>query len=196
LAVGATVAGVATVPAAANPPGHRVNDAKDGFSLVLPPGWNQVSLSGPNVGSLIGVTNVPSVIQTELTTEAKKDAATKFFAVALSQLNGSFLPVIIVGSFKGSGSRAILDPEIKGFISESGGTNAKVKNVHLPFGQAVEGTYELFANSTTSPPVFETQVFAPHGGRIYDATFSALTEPAVELTAAVVMDSWRFLKKR
>jgi hypothetical protein len=198
LAASSAVAGVAAGGAgAATAPGHRVTVTKGGFSLVLPAGWNQVSLSGSNVGTLIGVPNVAPSIQSALTTQAKYDAAKnlKFFAVPLSQLNGTFLPVINVGSFVGSGSRAVLDPEIRGFISEASASNVKIKNVHLRLGKAVEGTYELFANSTTTLPVWETQVYAPHAGRVYVATFSALTEPAVELTAAVVMDSWRFLPK-
>ena len=177
--------------------GHRVTDAKDGFSLVLPPGWNQVTLSGPHAGTLVGVPKVDANIKAVLTTEAKNAASKglKFYAVALSQLNGSFLPVINVGSFAGAGTRAVLDPEIRGFLSEAGASNVRIQNVRLRLGKAVEGTYELVSKSPSSPPVWETQVYAPHAGRVYVATFSALTQPAEELMAAVVMESWRFTKK-
>jgi hypothetical protein len=196
LAAGSLVAALPAVgPASgAATPGHRVNDNKDGFSLVLPPGWNQVSLSGPTLGSLIGVSNLDPNIKAALTSEAKNDASRnlKLYAVALSQLNGTFLPTIVVGTFKGSGSRAVLDPEVKGFFTEEGASQVKITNVRLPFGKAVEGTYLLTSSSSASFPVWETQVYAPHAGKVYVATFSALTQPACELTAAVVMGSWRF----
>jgi hypothetical protein len=188
---------IPVVPAAATAtPGHRVADAKDGFSLVLPPGWNQVSLSGSTVGNLIGVSNVDPAIKSALATQAQSDVARnlKFFAVALTQLNGTFLPAIIVGTFIQPAKHPDLKTEMKGFFSVEHASQVKIKNVHLHLGKAVEGTYLLTSNSSGSLPVWETQVYALHAGRVYVATFSALTQPAVELTAAVVMDSWRFTK--
>jgi hypothetical protein len=175
--------------------GHRVTDSKDGFLLVLPPGWNQIALTGSKVGSLLGAGPEDPSIKAILAPQAQSAAAKglKFYAVALSQLNGTFLPVINVGIFKGSGSKKILDPEVKGFAAEAGGSSITVKNVTLRLGPAVETTYVLVSKSG-SPAVWETQVYAPHSGKIYVATFSALTQPAVELTAAVVMGSWRFTK--
>ena len=34
--------------------GPRVNEAKYGFSVILPSGWNQVSLNSSDVGALLG----------------------------------------------------------------------------------------------------------------------------------------------
>jgi hypothetical protein len=189
---------VAAGPAdAAAAKGHRVNQPKYGFSLVLPPGWNQITLTGSDVGSIVGSARDYANVKSILTSQAENAAVKglKFYAVAVSQQNGDFLPVINVGIFKGSGSLAVLNPEVKGFLSEEGAKSVKIKNVNLKFGKAVEGIYKLVSNSGTSPAVWETQVYASHNGQIYVATFSALTKPAVELTAAVVMDSWRFVKK-
>jgi hypothetical protein len=196
LIVAGLAATTSVLPAAANAPGHRVADAKDGFSLVLPPGWNQVSLSGSTVGNLIGVSNVDPAIKAALTQQAQSDVARnlKFFAVALTQLNGTFLPAIIVGTFIQPPKHPDLKTEMKGFFSVEHASQVKIKNVHLRLGKAVEGTYLLTSNSAGSLPDWETQVYALHAGRVYVATFSALTQPAVELTAAVVMDSWRFTK--
>ncbi len=178
-------------------PGHRVNVTKYGFSLVLPPGWNQVNLTGSQVGSIVGSARGYANLKTVLTQQAENASVKglRFYAVATDQANGTFVPVMNVGIFKGSGTQAVLNPEIKGFLSEEGAKSVQVKNVSLRFGKAVEGTYELVPTSSSSPTVWETQVYAAHNGQIYVATFSALTKPAVELTAAVVMASWRFIKK-
>jgi len=34
--------------------GSRVTDSNDGFSVVLPQDWDQVSLSGSDIGAIIG----------------------------------------------------------------------------------------------------------------------------------------------
>ena len=183
------------VPASATTGGHRIAVKSYGFSVILPPGWYQLALTGPNAGSLLGGAPNYDAFKASLVSEANSAAAKslKFYAVALSQANGMFLPIMNVGRFKGSGSQAILDVEVKGYLAEEGAQSGTVKNVTLRPGKAVEATYELLTPS--APPIWETQVYAPHGRFVYVATFSALTKPAVELTAAVVMYDWRFTKK-
>lgn len=62
--------------------------------------------------------------------------------------------------------------------------------VSLPSGPAVEATYTLPLNATTT--VYGTQVYNQHGGSVFISTFTA-GEKSVETKAAgTVMPSWRF----
>jgi hypothetical protein len=173
----------------------RITDARDGFSLVLPQGWTQVSLSKSDIGTISKTSQNYAQLQPLLTQQAASAAAKglKFFAVAPGQANGQFVPNINVGLFRGSGSLGALQGDINSIWSKAGAKGLKVKQVHLNFGKAVEGTYEL-VSKTTSPSIWETQVYSPHKGQVYIATFSATTQPAVELTAAVVMSTWKFTR--
>jgi hypothetical protein len=193
------LAGVSVLAAlpAAGASGHRINESKYGFSLVLPAGWNQVSLTGSDLGSIIGsgksYANLKSVLTSEATSAASKGL--KFFAVS-PQGDGSFVPNINVGIFKGSGSLSSLNAQVKATWTQAGAKHLSTKVVHLSFGSAVQGTYELVSATSPSstPPVWETQVYSPHKGQVFITTFSASTKPAVQLTAAVVMSNWRFTK--
>ncbi len=183
---------------AAGPAGaanSRITDAKDGFSLVLPQGWTQVSLSKSDIGTIGASAKNYASLQPLLTQQATSAAAKglKFFAVAPGQINGQFVPNINVGLFKDSGSLGALQTDINSIWSKAGAKGLKIKQVRLTYGKAVEGTYEL-VSKTSSPSIWETQVYSPHKGQVYIATFSATTQPAVELTAAVVMSTWKFTR--
>jgi hypothetical protein len=186
---------VAAVPGGAAAPNARITDAKDGFSLVLPAGWTKVSLSKSDIGSIGRTAQNYAGLKSLLTQQATSAAAKglKFFAVAPGQVNGQFVPNINVGLFTSSGSLKALQSDIKTIWNHAGAKGLQTKQVHLAFGKAVEGTYELIS-TTTSPSIWETQVYAPHKGHVYITTFSATTKPAVELTAAVVMATWKFTR--
>lgn len=173
----------------------RITMAKSGFSLVLPDGWSQISLSSKDLGAVIGSSKAYGNLKSELTSQATSAASKglKFFAVSAPGAPGDFVPDINVGIFKGSGSLASLDTEIKVIWAQAGAKDLVTKTVHLAPGAAVEGTYELVAKSTNSI-VWETQVYVPHKGQVYISTFSAGSKPAVELTAAAVMKTFRFTR--
>jgi hypothetical protein len=183
---------VASTPAGASTQ-HRITVAKSGFSLILPNGWNQVSLNPADIGAVLGKGTAYGNLKSELTSQATSAAAKglKFFAVSPPGAAGDFVPDINVGIFKGSGSLASLDSEIKIIWAQAGAKNLVTKTVHIAPGAAVEGTYELVAKSTNAI-VWETQVYVPHKGQVYISTFSAGSKPAVELTAAAVMKTFRF----
>jgi len=187
----ALAAATATTPAGAAQ--SRITDAKDGFSLILPKGWNQVSLRKSNIGTLDKSAADYAALKPLLTQQAASAAAKglKFFAVAPGQANGQFVPNINVGLFKSNGTLRALQSDVNSIWTKAGAAGLKTKQVRLTFGKAVEGTYEL-VSKTSAPSIWETQVYAPHKGHVYIATFSATTQPAVELTAAVVMATWKF----
>ena len=193
LAAAVTTASLATaVPAGASSQ-HRITVAKSGFSLVLPSGWNQVSLSSSDLGTVLGSAKAYGNLKAELTTQATNAAAKglKFFAVSAPGAPGDFVPNINVGYFSDSGSLSALDGQIKSIWAKAGAKELVTKNVHLVPGKAVEGTYELVAASSGTT-VWETQVYVPHNQLVYIATFSAGSKLAVELTAAAVMKTFHF----
>ena len=65
--------------------GSRVTDSTDGFSVVLPQGWNQVSLSGSDIGAIIGDAHkaAPRINQSAISdVQAAAKQGLKFFAVS------------------------------------------------------------------------------------------------------------------
>jgi hypothetical protein len=183
---------VAALPAGATSQ-SRISVPKFGFSLILPDGWSQISLKSSNIGTVIGSSKSYGNLKQLLTTQATEAASKglKFFAVSAPGAAGSFVPNINVGLFKSSSSLSALKGEVKATWARAGAKNLTTKIVRLAPGSAVEGTYELVGHSTT-PTVWETQVYTPHKGEVYIATFSAGTQLAVELNAASVMKTFHF----
>jgi len=196
---GALLAGTAwaagALPAAAA--GPRVTDAQDGFSLILPAQWHQVSLSGSDVGALLGnaAQDDKSIDQTAIQQAlngAKKGL--KFFAFSSTpEDNGTFFPNMNVGVYQGSASTSLLDAQAKIELNQIGAHSIRVRQVSFPSGRAVEATYTLPLNASTT--VYGTQVYNEHGGSVFISTFTAGEKSVETKAAATVMPSWRFGQK-
>ena len=199
LVCGASLAGAALVATA--PPGaaagSRVTDAPDGFSLILPGRWHEVALSGSDIGALLGNAAKDdkaidqAAVQQALNEEKK---GLKFFAFSSTpEDNGNFFPNMNVGIYQGSAPASLLDAQAKIELTQIGAHAIRVTQVSYPSGRAVEATYTIALNPTTT--LYGTQVYTEHAGSVYIATFTA-GEKAVEArAAATVMPSWRFTKK-
>jgi hypothetical protein len=175
----------------------RATDSTDGFSVVLPQGWNQVSLSSNDIGAIVGNAHkaAPGFNQSAISdaqTAAKQGL--KFFAVSsASEYSGTFFPNMNVGVYPGSLSNALLDAQVKIQLAQTGVKNIKTKTVKFAGGSAIQGTYNIAA--TGGATLYGTQFYAPHAGNIYIVTFTDANRSQGAKSAAAAMASWRFTKR-
>jgi hypothetical protein len=176
--------------------GSRVTDSTDGFSVVLPHGWEQVSLSGSDIGAIVGDAHkaAPGFNQSAISdAQAAAKQGLKFFAVSsVAEYNGSFFPNMNVGVYQGSLSTALLDAQVKIQLAQTGVKNIKTKTTHFAFGSAIEGTYDIGA--TGGATLYGTQFYAPHAGNIYIVTFTDANHSNGTKNAAATMASWHYTK--
>lgn len=181
------------VAAAGRNGSQRVTDSKDGFSLVLPSTWTQVSLSGSDIGAIIGsASKVASLNQTALSdAEGAAKQGLKFFALSSqSEDGGAFDPNVNVGVYQGTTSTSLLDAQIKLQLAELGAKQVATRKVHFPIGTVIEGSYSVPSQSIGK--LYGTQVYAMHNGRTYIITFSTADPSYLAETVATIMPTWRF----
>ena len=173
-----------------------MTDSTDGFSVVLPQGWDQVSLSGSDIGAIIGDAHkaAPGFNQSAISdAQAAAKQGLKFFAVSSAgEYGGSFFPNMNVGVYPGSLSTALLDAQVKIQLAQTGVKNIKTKTAHFAFGSAIVGTYNIAA--TGGATLYGTQFYAPHAGDIYIVTFTDANQSKGTKAAAAAMASWRYTK--
>ena len=192
-ALPASAASAATASAKAT--GNRVTSTKYGFTFLLPKGWNEVALTGKDVGALMGAASkASSSLKKALTSQVQSAASKglKVFAISSTAENGSFFPNVNVGIYNGTTSVANMDVQAKIQLTTAGAKDIKTKNVHFKFGNALEANYAI---PTTGSTVFETQVYAFHGGQTFITTFSAVKQSVEVNAASTVMPSWQFKRK-
>jgi hypothetical protein len=196
--VGVALAAVSVVTAfpAAAATGTRVTDSQDGFSLVLPSSWVQVSLNGNDIGAILGNAHkaAPGFNQA-VTGDAQRAAKQgfKFFAVAaVGEYGGAFYPNVNVGVYPGSLSTALLDAQVKIQLTQTGVKNIKTKSAHFASGPAIEATYNIAA--TGGATLYGTQFYAPHAGNTYIVTFTDANKSSGAKIAAAAVSSWRYAK--
>jgi len=176
--------------------GSRVTDSTDGFSVVLPQGWDQVSLSGSDIGAIIGDAHkaAPAFNQSAISdAQAAAKQGLKFFAVSSAgEYGGSFFPNMNVGVYPGSLSTALLDAQVKIQLAQTGVENTTTKTAHFAFGSAIVGTYDIAA--TGGATLYGTQFYAPHAGDTYIVTFTDANQSKGTRAAGAAMASWRYTK--
>lgn len=176
--------------------GSRVTDSTDRFSVVLPQGWDQVSLSGSDIGAIVGNAHkaAPGFSQSAISdAQSAAKQGLKFFAVSSAgEYGGSFFANMNVGVYPGSLSTSLLDAQVKIQLAQTGVKNIKTKTAKFAFGSAIEGTYNIAA--TGGATLYGTQFYAPHAGNIYIVTFTDANRSQGAKSAAAAMGSWRFTK--
>jgi hypothetical protein len=182
-------------PAASASPGQRVTDAKDGFSLVLPPGWSEVSLNSSDIGAMLGNASKAGLKLNQAAISDAQGAAKqglKFFAISSAIENGgAFYPNVNVGVYPGTLSQSLLDAQVKLELTQVGAKQIHTRVVHFPFGSAVEGTYALLSTQGT---LHGAQIYVSHGGNTYIVTFSAADPGYLTKSVTKVMPTWRFTR--
>jgi hypothetical protein len=176
-------------------PGQRVTDAKDGFSVVLPPGWAQVSLNSGDLGAILGSAGKDGLkLNSSLMSQIQSQAGThiKFFAVSSAlEDGGAFDPNMNVVVYPGTESLSLLSAQTKIGFASAGAKGVTTRRIHLARGPALLTTYWI--PSTQGTAVYGTQVDSTHHGKTYIVSFSDETPSGSRRSESTMMSSWTYL---
>jgi len=188
----ATIVGASVASSASAASGQRVTDAKDGFSIVLPPGWAQVSLSGGDVGALIGNSGLKlnSSLLSEVQSAASKGI--KLFAVSSAVENGGFTPNMNVVVVHATESPSLLSAEAKIGLTQAGARGVTTRRIKLTTGPAVLVTYSIPPTGANAAAVYGTQVYVTHHGMTYILSFTDATRSGSKRSESMMMSTWRY----
>jgi hypothetical protein len=196
LVVSATIVGASLAASASASSGQRITDAKDGFSIVLPPGWGQVSLNGNDLGAVFGNAAKSGIkVNSSLLSEAKNAAAAhmKFIAVSSAvEDGGEFSPNMNVVVVPGTESTSLLSAQAKIGLTQLGARGVTTRHIQLGTGPALLATYSIPSTQAGATAINGAQVYAAHHGKTYIVSFTDATRSGSMHSESVMMSSWRY----
>jgi hypothetical protein len=158
--------------ASASSKGPTVVLTKYGFSVMLPSGWQKVTLTQAGIDKIAKYLKGanPTFYQQFVNNEA---TARHLQLYAIGPLEGASLPNlnVIVQSPQGlpSGKSFLtqVQPVMKSELQQAGLKNVTISVVHPPFGSALQAVYTLPSTSVTV-----TQLYMSHKGHLYIISMS------------------------
>jgi hypothetical protein len=190
----AVLAPIALPAGAAN--GARVTNSQFGFSLVLPAGWNQISLDPTHLGDVLGPhAKVSSSLHQTLTTEAATEASkgVAVFAFLNKRDKDGFFPNLRVSPQKGFlATISQLEGGLRAGLARAGATSTSVKVVRYPSGRAVVGTYAQGNPNKPADKVWGVQIYVVHGSNLLVLTLASTNRTQVDQAGTTVSSTLRF----
>jgi hypothetical protein len=186
----AVSAGATTSSAAAPASPTKVVLAKYGFSLTLPPGWQQVHLTTAGIAKIVKyLSKADPKLVSLVASPAAQATIRKLQLYAIGPPGGGTLPNVNVlvqspqGLPSGADFLSQAKPQMASLLQSQGFTHVSVSVAHLRLGSAVEGQYSV----PGTPEGAITQLYISHRSHLYIVTFSS---PSV---AAQIENTWHWL---
>jgi hypothetical protein len=166
----------------------RVVEARYGFSLSLPAGWQQVQLTKAGVNKMVQrLEKLDPKMSGLVGSESEQATIRRLQLYAIGPPQGSTLPNInvLVQSPQdlpsGASFLSQAEPLMKSELQSAGFKQVTTSIVHLPLGSAVEGQYSLPSSLGAV-----TQLYISHRSRLYIVTFSSSS------VAAQIENTWHW----
>jgi hypothetical protein len=195
--LGGGLAVVATAVPADGVSKQHVTNTQYGFALVLPSGWNQVSLNASSLGALLGPhAKESATFQQELVSQATTDKSkgVAVFAIAGSRDSGGSFPNLSVTVEKGvTATTNQLETGFKSGLQQSGAHSVAARAVHRRYGTAVIGTYSQTDQSSATGKIYGAQIYIPHGATLFILTVTSASQSIVTAATATLSLSFRLL---
>jgi hypothetical protein len=178
--------------------GLLVKDQKDGFSFSLSSQWKQAPLSGSDVGYFLkeaskGNSNLKKTMTAQV--EAAIKAGIKTFVIG--PIAGNFLSNISVivesgkGEPTGKAFYTAAQAQLQVALIADGFTDLKLKVIHLPLGEALQGTYDL-SNKSLGVSTKGLQLYILHKTHVFIVTISTYSHSLDKSLLKTVAKSWRW----
>ena len=184
----AIVAVASTGVSSASTPTTRVVEARYGFSLSLPAGWQQVQLTKAGVNKMVQrLEKLDPKMSALVGSQSEQATIRRLQLYAIGPPQGSTLPNINVlvqsppDLPSGASFLSQAEPLMKSELQSAGFKQVMTSIVHLPLGSAVEGQYSVPGVSDVI-----TQLYISHGSRLYIVTFSSAS------VAAQIENTWHW----
>jgi hypothetical protein len=166
----------------------RVVEARYGFSLSLPAGWQQVQLTKAGVNKMVQrLEKLDPKMSALVGSQSEQATIRRLQLYAIGPPQGSTLPNInvLVQSPQdlpsGASFLSQAEPLMKSELQSAGFKQVTTSIVHLPLGSAVEGQYSVPGVSDAI-----TQLYISHRSRLYIVTFSSAS------VAAQIENTWHW----
>jgi hypothetical protein len=177
----------------------KVTDAKDGFSLTLPPKWTVIPLTGSLSKTFLAkATHNSASLEKSIKSEVKSAAADGIKVFGIGPAAKNFAANLNVGVESSSGAptgaaffRAVKSQE-KSQLAQAGISDVHISTTTLPFAKVVEVSYAL-PKSVAGVPASGLQVVFEHTTHVYFLTITSLTAAADTTTLNPIASSWTWL---
>jgi hypothetical protein len=177
----------------------RVTDTKDGFTFLLAPKWIEVPLNGSNIKALLtqATKNDPS-LKKSIDNQVKNAAKEGIKIFAIGPIANKFAANLNVGVESSAGAPtgaaffSAVKSQEKSQLAAADIGDVHVRDVALPFANAVEVSYEL-PKSVAGVPASGLQVVFEHTTHVYFLTITSLTGTSNAQTLKDVASNWKWL---